>query len=224
LRPGDPRAGNAPRPPRNFAALVTREPRRHIVRMILALFLLLVSAAWRIAALHVPALFNFAPLMALTFCGAVYFRDKRMWFVPFGALILSDIYLNHYHATVYNEGWTWGGMVVRAACFAVALPLGAWVSRHKGWLTLLGGALAGSVLFYLVTNTEAWLRDPAYAKTVAGWWQAITVGRPEFPSTLWFFRNTLASDLLFTGAFAVAMESAAVRAGRGSLFAKPTEA
>jgi len=45
------------------------------------------------------------------------------------------------------------------------------------------------------------------------------VGRPEFPPTWMFFRNTLAGDLLFTGLFAFTLELAARRAGRPSLLA-----
>jgi hypothetical protein len=61
-------------------------------------------------------------------------------------------------------------------------------------------------------------------KSAAGWWQAMTVGRPEFPPTLFFFRNTLVSDLIFTGLFAGAFEFAARRAGRPSLLAPRAEA
>jgi hypothetical protein len=188
--------------------------------MPLALVLIVLSALWRIAALHVPALFNFAPLMALTFCGAVYFRDKRMWLVPFVALTLSDLYLDYHYATVYHETWTWPSVAVRLVCFALALPIGAFIAQRKSWLTLFGGALAGSFVFYFATNTDAWIRDPYYAKTFAGWVQALTVGRPQFPPTFWFFRNTLVSDLVFTGAFALAMELAAKRAQQPSLLAK----
>lgn len=192
--------------------------------MPLALALLLLAAGWRVAAIHVPALVNFAPLMALAFCGAVYFSDRRLWLVPLAALTLSDLYLDHYYASAFGETWTWQSVVVRALCFALALPLGRVVAQHKNWLTLLGGALAGSLLFYLVTNTDAFFRDPLYVKTAAGWWQAMTIGRPEFPPTLFFFRNTLASDLFFTGIFAFAMELAARRAGQPSLLARRVSA
>jgi hypothetical protein len=188
--------------------------------MSLALVLIILAAGWRIAAVHLPELANFAPLMALTFCGAVYFRDRRMWLVPFIALMASDLYLDYHYATVYHEGWTWPSVVLRALCFALALPLGRMVMQNKSWLNLCGGALAGSVCFYLATNTDAWVRDPYYLKNAAGWWQAMTVGRPEFPPTLYFFRNTLVSDLLFTGMFALTMEYAALRAGATSLLAK----
>jgi hypothetical protein len=194
--------------------------------MPLALVLIVLAAGWRIVAVHVAptGLANFAPLMALTFCGAVYFRSKRMWLLPLIALSLSDLYLDYHYAAVYHETWMWPSVAVRLVCFALALPLGAWVAQHKNWFSLFGGALTASLFFYLATNTDAWLRDPAYVKTVAGWVQALTVGRPEFPPTIWFFRNTLASDLLFTGLFAGAMELAARRAGQPSLLAKRVEA
>lgn len=192
--------------------------------MALALLLIVLAAAWRALAVFAPALSNFAPLMALTFCGAVYFRDKRLWLVPFLALTFSDFFLNAYYAQAMHEGWAWSGELIRLGCFALALPIGRLVARRKSWLNLFSGALAGSLIFYFVTNSAAWLQDPAYLKTAAGWWQALTVGRPEFPPTLFFFRNTLASDLGFTALFATAMEYAALRAGRPSLLTAPVEA
>ena len=200
--------------------LVTRGFPLNLWFMPFALALLVLAASWRVIAIHVPELSNFAPLMALTFCGAVYFRDKRLWLVPFAALMLSDLYLDHHYATVFNETWTWPSVAVRALCFAVALPLGWYVSQHKNWLNLFGGALASALFFYFATNTDAWIRDPFYVKSAAGWWQAMTIGRPEFPPTLFFFRNTLASDLVFTAIFAVGMEYAALKSGQPSLLAK----
>lgn len=187
------------------------------MRLALALVVFVLAAGWRVLAIHAPALSNFAPLMALTFCAAVYFQDRRMWLVPFAALLASDVYLDYHYASAYGETWVWPSVAVRLVCFALALPLGRLVARNKSWLNLCSGALAGALFFYLATNTDAWLRDPLYVKSAAGWWQAMTVGRPEFPPTLLFFRNTLASDLLFTGLFALAMEYAALRAGHRSL-------
>ena len=186
----------------------------------LALVVLVFAAGWRVLAVHAPALSNFAPLMALTFCAAVYFRDKRLWLVPFVAMMLSDLYLDYYYASQFGDTWIWPSVIVRLACFALALPLGRLIAEHKTWLNLFSGSLVGALFFYFATNTDAWIRDPFYLKNAAGWWQAMTVGRPEFPPTLFFFRNTLVSDLLFTGVFACVMEHAALRAGQPSLFGK----
>src|SRR6185295_19051896 len=116
--------------------------------LVLAVVVLVLAAGWRVLAIHAPALSNFAPLMALTFCAAVYFRDKRLWLVPFAALMLSDLYLDFHYASAYGETWLWPSVAVRLLCFALALPLGSFVARHKNWLSLLGGALVGSLFFY----------------------------------------------------------------------------
>jgi hypothetical protein len=182
-----------------------------------AIALILLAAAYRIVAAWNPELVNFSPLMALAFCGAVYFRSRWMWLVPFAALGASDLYLDHYYFAHFGYTWDLGGVLARTACFAAALGLGWLVSRRKTWLNLLGGCLGGSLLFYLVTNTVAFLGDAFYAPTAAGWWQAMTVGHPEFPPTLYFFRATLVSDLVFTAAFVLTMEWAALRATQPNL-------
>jgi hypothetical protein len=65
----------------------------------------------------------------------------------------------------------------------------------------------GAILFYLVTNTASWFNDSEYAKTLAGWIQALTTGRPDVHPTTWeFFRNTLLSGGIFTGLFVGAMK------------------
>lgn len=190
--------------------------------MYAALVLILAAAGYRILAVTSTDLANFAPLMALAFCGAVYLRPRGWWAVPFVALVLSDLWINHVYVTQYGYGFGHGQMLVRIACFAAALGLGMLVASRKSWLNLFSGALAGSLVFYLATNTAAWAGDVAYAKTAAGWWQAMTIGQPEFPPTLYFFRNSLVSDLLFTGIFALVLETRARRAGAPSLLAKST--
>jgi hypothetical protein len=184
-----------------------------------AIVALVLAAGWRVFTLHVPSLSNFSPVMALAFCAGAYFRRGWMWLAPFAALMLSDIYSDRYYAEVYHYAWGPGGALLRILCFGAALGLGALVSRRRNWVNLLGGALAGSVLFYLATNTASWAGDAGYAHDAAGWWQAVTVGHPQFYPTLFFFRNTLMSDILFTGCFALAMEYALLRRGERSLLA-----
>ena len=58
------------------------------------------------------------------------------------------------------------------------------------------------MIFYVVSNTGSWLYEPGYAKTFAGWLQALTIGLPGFPPTWLFLRNTLLGDLFFTLLFA----------------------
>jgi hypothetical protein len=88
------------------------------------------------------------------------------------------------------------------AIYAVIIALGKWFGARAGFFKLVGGGLLGAVIFYLVTNTLTWWQDPFYAKTIAGWIQALTTGHPDLhPSTWEFFRNTLLSTGIFTAFF-----------------------
>lgn len=185
--------------------------------MLVALLLIVLAALYRILPTLDMGLANISPVMAIAFCGAVYFRRRWMWLVPFLALGLSDLYIDHFYAKEYGFSWPLVGVLARMACFAVALGIGAWVAKRKSWLSLLGGGLLGAIIFYLVTNTQSWASDSFYAKTLAGWWQALTIGHPEYPPTIYFFRNTLFGDLLFTGLFAGIMEWMAHAKGEPSL-------
>jgi len=167
--------------------------------------------------LYVPALSNFSPVMALAFCAGAYSAGRWMRLAPFAALVASDLYIDRYYATVFHYEWSAAGAALRILCFAAGLGIGVLVSRRRNWVNLFGGALSGSVLFYLVTNTASWRGDMGYAHDAAGWWQAMTVGHPQYYPTLFFFRNTLVSDLLFTACFALAMEYASLRRGAPSL-------
>jgi len=141
---------------------------------------------------------NFNAACAIAFCGAVFFRGAMAWWLPLGTLLVVDVILDvfYYHVPVFCLP-----MLVKFGGFAVVIALGRRFSRRAHWLKLLGGGLLGAVLFFLITNTAAWFSDPGYAKTLAGWIQALTVGLPGFPPTWEFFRNSLLSSGLFTALF-----------------------
>ena len=185
--------------------------------MFVAIALIFLAILYRLLPTMDLSLSNVSPLMAIAFCGAVYSRSRWMWLVPFIALSVSDCYINHYYATQYGFHWPLSGFIARTACFAAAIFLGTWVAKRKSWLWLLNGSLLGALLFYFVTNTQSWFSDPFYSKTLAGWWQALTVGHPEYPPTIYFFKNTLFGDLMFTGLFGGVMEWLAHRKGEPSL-------
>jgi hypothetical protein len=166
----------------------------------LPLALMLVFALSRIPGM-LPQ--NFSVAYALAFCGGLYFSGAMAWWLPLGALLVTDILLNvfYYHEPVFN-----GYMLVKTLGFAGIVWLGRRFSPRMSWWKLLGGGILGSILFYLVTNTASWLYNPGYPKTLAGWIQALTSGIPGLPPTWEFFRNTLLSGGLFTGLFVAAMK------------------
>lgn len=179
--------------------------------MIAAFTLLALAIAWRLFLglghrddftwLH-----NFAPLSAIALCGAFALPRRAAFAVPLAALLVSDLILNRY----YGASLLSLEMLARYGVLVAITGAGWWLRRHPQALLVLGTSALCSVLFYFVTNTASWLTltEPAYAKTFAGWAQALTGGLPGYPPTLVFFRNTLLSDVLFTGLFLLSLRTA----------------
>ncbi len=163
----------------------------------LALGLLLFGAFFRVFRLEaLPALPNFAPLMAIALCGALVLPGAIAVIVPLAALIASDILLNFH----YGYSAIGGGELLRYALYAIGITCGI-ALRNRRAPVVFGAVAANSFLFYAVTNTAAWFGNPGYAQTTSGWLQSLTVGLPGFPPTWVFFRNSLASDLIFAALF-----------------------
>jgi hypothetical protein len=170
--------------------------------MFSALLLMFAATLYRVcyALAGAPAEWaNFSPLAGILLCGAVYLPRRIALLLGAGPVVVADLLLNaHYHAPLIDTG-----MLSRYFSFALILYLGFWVRqqhKHKSFL-IVAAALVSSCLFYFITNTGAWMITAQYPKTLPGWWQALTVGLPGFPPTLFFFRNTVFSDLLFTALF-----------------------
>ncbi len=175
-----------------------------------ALFLLLLGTFFRVLRVEISpeVLPNFSPLMAAALCGAIFLPGVSGLVVPIVALLISDALLNlHYSEPIISSQLLW-----TLPCYLVAVGLG-WMLRERraGLWPILGGTLAASVIFYVVTNTGSWLGLASYPQTVAGWVQALTVGLPGYPPTWTFFRNSLAGDLLFAAFFVVVEQAAAKR-------------
>jgi len=167
--------------------------------LVAASLLLLLGTFFRILRVEVApeVLPNFSPLMASALCGALFLPGWVGLAMPVVALLLSDGVLNaHYGAPVLSSQllWTLPG-------YLVAVAFGWSLRSRSGLFPVLGCTLVASVFFYVVTNTGSWLGLPAYPQTFSGWLQALTVGLPGYPPTWTFFRNSLASDLLFAAFF-----------------------
>jgi hypothetical protein len=172
--------------------------------MIPAFLLIVAAVAWRIVTgLAITSgttwLSNFAPLAAIALCGAAYFPVRYKFTVPLIALFITDIVLNvHYGAPMLHP------LIVGRYLALIVIGLLGWgLAYRASWKIMLSASLAGSVLFYIITNAFAWLSDPGYVKNFAGLVQAFTVGLPQYSATpSWmFFRNSIVSDFLFTGLF-----------------------
>lgn len=158
---------------------------------------------------------NFSPAMAMAFCCGMALPGVLGFALPIAILFASDLVLNfHYHMPLVSIS-----MAGVYACYLIAATAGGYL-RRSGFLALAGATLANSLLFYVVTNSLAWIGNANYPQTTAGWVQALTVGQPGFPPTWVFFRNSLLSDALFTVLFVIVV----LRMQRPSAAFKPAVA
>ena len=179
---------------------------RTLPAMLPALFLIPLVALFRIFLAWQPVgastwLMGASPLAAVALCGGLFLPRRLALAVPLGILLLSDLVIDaHYGANFFDAS-----LLARYVLLAL-IGLGGMALRHAsargvGVFALLAATLAGSVFFYVASNTLTWLGSPAYAQTAAGLWQALTVGLPGFPPSYLFFRNALVSDGLYSMVF-----------------------
>ena len=145
-----------------------------------------------IAVRFLPHAFHFTPVgAALLFFGARQPR-RQMW-VPVLLMAIADMALNKF---VYQYAVTWQTFV-STAWYALAILIGSGLLKRDqesgkyNVAKLAGASLAGSISFFLISNFAVWASWTMYPRTLAGLAECYFAAVP-------FFRNTLASDLIFT--------------------------
>ena len=128
--------------------------------------------------------YNFTPVAAIALFGGAMLSNRALGFIaPLAIMLISDLFIG-FHSSMF---------AVYAALIGV-VAIGQVVRKNPTMLRALGGAFAGSVLFFLVTNAASWLVLPQYTKDLSGLFNSYVAGVP-------FFRGTLMGDLLFTSIF-----------------------
>ena len=149
-----------------------QEPRRS-TSLIYSLLLL------GIVARLVPHPWNATPAMAIALFGGTYLSRRWAILLPLAIVAVSDL-LIAWHNTI---PFTWGA-------FALTGTLGWWVRQRPGPSRILVSALAGSALFFLITNFGVWAVGGLYPKTLAGLWECYVAAIP-------FFRTDLIGNLVY---------------------------
>ena len=115
---------------------------------------------------------NLSPVIALTLCGAVFFKRRWEMALPLIAFVVSDIIINIAYGVSPIGSHT---LVALAVYVLIALAGIGLRSGEKRQLPMLGATLAGALLFYLVTNTASFFMSAGYVKSFDGWIQPIRI-------------------------------------------------
>lgn len=157
-----------------------------------------------------PELPNFSPVAAVAFCGGLFLPGLLAWIVPIGVLFVSDLALG----ALLGYPAFGSAQLISWSCILAVVGIGRFVSKASFSTPRFFSALiASGLIFYIVTNTAAWIGNPAYPRGLGGLWMSLTTGLPGFPPSWIFYRNSLVSDVLF-GSLLLAVWVFARRAGQ----------
>jgi hypothetical protein len=127
---------------------------------------------------------NFVPISAIALFAGFYWRGKWQIIMPLLIMLISDSIIGFYSI---------GIMIAVYTCIAFNAYLGRLIKPEKIINRIIPITLIGSVIFFMVTNLAVWSLSNWYPHTAAGLLNCFYLALP-------FFRNTLLSDLFYSGA------------------------
>ena len=146
---------------------------------VLALSLILTGVILRLA----PHPDNFAPTTALAIFSGVVLPPALAFTVPLLIMMVSDLWIGMH--PLFWLIWP---------TFALVTWVGYQIRAKEGVLPLLSASIAGSVVFFVISNLGVFLFENMYAKSWRGLVECFTMAIP-------FFRNAFLGDLFYTTVF-----------------------
>ena len=142
----------------------------------------------------IPHPYNFTPMTAIALLSAHAFKNKWVAIgIPLISFWMSDIIINNFIYAGYYENfrifspgvlWIYGSI----ACIAL---MGKF-SLNKVSATKIGlSSIAGSTIFFILTNFGVWAISGMYAKSFIGLTQCYALAIP-------FFGGAILGDLLYS--------------------------
>jgi hypothetical protein len=154
------------------------------IRLTTAATIVLIAALSRLLP-HPP---NATPIMAMALFGGAMFERKWLGLaVPLLAMLLSDTLLGAHNT-----------MFAVYASFGLAWLMGVALLQTPTFGRVVLLSVAGSTLFFLITNFAVWYGSPFYPQTPGGLLACYTAGL-AFYNQQSFFVNSLLGDLFYSG-------------------------
>jgi hypothetical protein len=124
---------------------------------------------------------NFSPVVAMALFGGAALMDKKLAFVvPMAAMLLADFVIGFHDTMVF----VYLGM-------ALVVAFGQLLAGYRNPLMLVGGAIVGSGIFFLISNTGMWWLSGVYQHSIEGLLMCFAAALP-------FFHNTLIATVCYS--------------------------
>ncbi|MEO2000585.1 MAG: DUF6580 family putative transport protein [Pirellulales bacterium] len=149
--------------------------------------------------------YNVTPFAAIGLAaGSLFGISLTAVAVPIVALVISNMALPGYDSTVM-------ALVVYVS-FACPVLFGSLVKR-QGWVAVVGGSFASSLIFFVTTNFATWALTQLYPHTLAGLTTCYIAALP-------FYRWMPVGDVVWS----IALFTALVAVGRIQQLVQPVQA
>lgn len=126
---------------------------------------------------------NFTAIGAIALFGGLYLERKQAFWLPIIAMFVSDIFIGFYNPYVMASVYIG---------FALTVFLGQYLKNKIRLVNVALAALAGSVIFFLLTNTAVWAFGTMYTHNLSGLLESYYLALP-------FWRNEILADLFYSG-------------------------
>lgn len=131
-----------------------------------------------------PHAWNLTPMGGVAIFAGARLPLWQAFAVPLGLMAVTDTILYLIKDDRPFDPFVYGS-------FVLCVLLGRTLARTESPFRILGTALAGSVVFYLITNFGAWvILTATYPRSLDGLWLSYLAGIP-------FYRGTFLGDMLF---------------------------
>lgn len=118
---------------------------------------------------------NFSPVVALALFGGAAFTERKLaYLVPLAAMLLADLFIGFHQTMIF----VYLGM-------GLVVAVGRWLGESRRLPSLVLGALAGSGVFFLLTNAGVWWLGASYLTALKVCWPAMWRHYPSSTIPCW---------------------------------------
>ncbi len=143
----------------------------------------------------IPHMPNFSPLAAIGLFGAAHFDKKwKAFLIPIAATWVSDLFINNVIYAQYYPKFTWfyEGFYWQYASYLLITISGLAIFNKINTFKVLKGAVASTLIFFLVSNFGCWIGSTLYPQNLGGLMSCYAAGIP-------FLKGTILGDLFYSG-------------------------
>lgn len=143
----------------------------------------------------IPHMPNFSPLAAIGLFGAAHFDKKwKAFLIPIAATWVSDLFINNVIYAQYYPKFTWfyEGFYWQYASYLLITISSLAIFNKINTSKVLKGAVASTLIFFLVSNFGCWIGSTLYPQNFGGLMSCYAAGIP-------FLKGTILGDLFYSG-------------------------